>query len=173
MLAIITGDRGTGKTALCRRLADRAGAAGWHVAGILSLAVMSGGQKTAIEAQDLRTGEFRLLARRRAEDTASSGLHTPAWVFDESGVSWGNCVLEESTPCDLLVVDELGPLELERGQGWTAGISAVHSGEYRHAVVVVRPELLSLATTRWPHAQVVSAMDADAMAQLEQMLASV
>ena len=55
---------------------------------------------------------------------------------------WGNHVLSNSTPCDLLVVDELGPLEIDRGTGWQAGLAAVDSKEYAVAVVVVRAELL-------------------------------
>jgi nucleoside-triphosphatase THEP1 len=29
-------------------------------------------------------------------------------------------MLKSATPCDLLVVDELGPLEFERREGWPA-----------------------------------------------------
>jgi hypothetical protein len=70
-------------------------------------------------------------------------------------MAWGNDVLGAATPCDLLIVDELGPLEFERNRGWTDGLAAVDSGDYRHALVVVRPQLLPAARARWPHAQVV------------------
>jgi nucleoside-triphosphatase THEP1 len=161
MLVVITGNRGSGKTALCRRLAGQARAVGWNVAGILSPAIMASGQKTGIEALDVRTGERRLLARRRDEAAPAAELQTPAWSFDPATVAWGNAVLEKATPCDLLIVDELGPLELERDQGWTAGSVAISSGRYRHALVVVRPDLLGLALARWPQAKVVDVADSE------------
>jgi nucleoside-triphosphatase THEP1 len=170
MLAIITGHRGSGKTALCRRLADRARATAWDVAGILSPAVLAGGEKVAIEALDLRSGERRLLARRRQGDSSASGLLTPAWAFDEATTAWGNSVLQRATPCDLLIVDELGVLEMERNLGWTAGLAAVSAGQYRYALVVVRPQLLDTALTRWPHAQVVDVMSDGDLAYLERLL---
>jgi len=48
-----------------------------------------------------------------------------------------------------LIVDELGPLEFEREEGWIAGVSAVDSGEYQAALVVIRPSLLMMASQRW------------------------
>jgi hypothetical protein len=43
----------------------------------------------------------------------------------------------------VLVVDELGPLELVRNQGWTAGLDVLRAGRYRLALAVVRPSLLA------------------------------
>ncbi len=52
-------------------------------------------------------------------------------------------MLESATPCDLLIVDELGPLEFERNEGWPAGLAAIDSAAYKVGVVVIRPELLA------------------------------
>jgi nucleoside-triphosphatase THEP1 len=166
-LTIITGERGGGKTALCKRLAEQVRSAGWVVAGILSPPITAGGQKSGIEALDLRTGECRLLARPRDKSIPPAELQTPAWTFDADVVAWGNAVLDTATPCDLLIVDELGPLELVRGQGWTAGLTALSSGKYRRALVVVRPELLRLALVRWPGARLVDVADSEAVSCLE------
>lgn len=160
MIILLTGDRGSGKTAVCHRLAHQARAAGWDVAGLLSPAVLDKGLKVAIDALDLRSGERRRLAHIRTAAPSPEELCTPAWCFDTATIAWGNQVLARATPCDLLIVDELGTLELERDQGWTAGIAAVNTNRYRQAWVVVRRELLLVAQQLWPMAQVVEVTDA-------------
>jgi nucleoside-triphosphatase THEP1 len=144
------------------------------VSGILSPAVFEAGQKTGIEAIDLRTGQRRLLAVRRQAGQTRTEFHTDRWHFDAEVMAWGDTVLQSAAPCDLLVVDELGPLEFERGAGWQAGLAALDSGQYRGAVVIIRPELLQTACQRWPAAHVIritSATDVEANAkQLAQQL---
>ncbi|MGC8879331.1 MAG: nucleoside-triphosphatase [Anaerolineae bacterium] len=160
MIILLTGDRGSGKTTVCQRLAHQARAAGWDVAGLISPAVFDGGIKVAIDALNLRSGERRRLAYAWTAVTPPEELCTPAWCFDAATVAWGNQVLAHATPCDLLIVDELGTLELERDRGWTAGIAAVNTNRYRQAWVVVRRELLVVAQQLWPEARVVEVADA-------------
>lgn len=66
----------------------------------------------------------------------------------------------------LLVVDELGPLELVRGEGLSAALSLLEKGPnscWPHALVVVREALVDLAVERfarsWPCVEVVSPSD--------------
>jgi hypothetical protein len=155
VLILVTGPKDSGKTTLCQRQFELAREAGWDVAGVLSPARLQEGHKLGIETVDLRSGRRRLLAHAREPSSAPNGLHTDAWTFDETVMAWGNDVLRAATPCDLLIVDELGPLEFERNRGWTDGLVAVDSGDYRHGLVVIRPQLLPAARARWPHAQVV------------------
>ena len=67
-------------------------------------------------------------------------------------------LLEANPNCDLLVVDELGPLELVRGEGWQAALEALAQGGYCLALVVVRPELLDVLPAAW-HIQRVVDLD--------------
>jgi nucleoside-triphosphatase len=149
-LVILTGQRGSGKTALCSLLVDKGRKAGWQVKGLMTPAVFEAEQKTAIDALDLHSRQRRLLARVRQD--GDTGIQTMSWTFDPQALEWGSRVLRESVPCDLLVVDELGPLELLRSQGWTAGLDVLDNGEYKLGVVVIRSELLEIARRRWPHA---------------------
>ncbi|MBN1427024.1 MAG: hypothetical protein JXB07_01485 [Anaerolineae bacterium] len=138
-IRMITGPRRAGKTSLCRDIAEAARQAGWDIAGLLSPAQIEQGVKTGILAEDLRMGESRRLAsaeRRSPEDVLLGN-----WYFDQQTLTWGNCVLADSSPCDLLIVDELGPLELRRRQGWLTALEVLHRGGYRVALVVIRPEL--------------------------------
>lgn len=151
LLFLVTGSRGAGKTTFCASLAHAAREAGWQIAGMLSRPVFENTKRVAIEAEDLRTGEKRQLAVQ--SETPTPG--TKSWAFDDSAIEWGNQVLQSSTPCDLLIVDELGPLEFNRGEGWQMGIQAVDSKDYAIAVVVIRPELLGEALLRWGDANLV------------------
>lgn len=151
LLFLITGSRGAGKTTFCASLAQAARDAGWQVAGLLSQPVFEGHQRTAIDAESLRSGEKRRLAVR--SETPTPGSHY--WRFDDATIDWGNLVYQDSTPCDLLVVDELGPLELDRGEGLQSALQAIDSKAYAIAVVVIRAELLGEALTRWGDANLV------------------
>jgi energy-coupling factor transporter ATP-binding protein EcfA2 len=169
-LTILTGPGGSGKTTLCRELATAARRSGRDVAGVLSPARFVEARRVGIEAMDLRSGETRPLAWRH-DSARPASLELCSWSFDETVLAWGNAVLQRATPCGLLVVDELGPLELLQGRGWTAGLDATDSGDYGRALVVVRPGLLARARTRWPHATVADAGDATARQRIEALLA--
>lgn len=154
LLFLVTGSRGAGKTTFCSGLVQAAREAGWRPAGLLSRPVFEGERRTAIDAEDLRTGETRRLASiAHPGEAVTPG--TRQWQFDPQALTWGNQVLAASTPCDLLVVDELGPLELERGEGWQAGLAAVDSQQYAIALVVIRAELLGEVLLRWSDANLV------------------
>ncbi len=157
-LWIITGEIGAGKTRWCRMFLELAQKAGWDAAGVISPAVFENGQKVAIDALDVRSGERRrLAARRQTEDPAQ--VHTREWRFEADTIEWGNTVFRQAVPCDLLMVDEVGPLELLQGEGWSAALEAINSRAYRLAVVVVRPSLLSIAE-RWQPQAVITLRNA-------------
>jgi nucleoside-triphosphatase len=135
---MVTGERGAGKTTFCRRMTELAREAGWDAAGILSPARFERGIKTGICAMDVRSGARRLLASSEAGE--ASGPSLCKWAFDEEALQWADRTLAASVPCDLLIVDEVGPLELERAAGLRSWRAVLRSGAYRMALAVVRPE---------------------------------
>lgn len=153
-LHLLVALRGAGKTTFCRALAEEARAAGYEVAGLLSPAVFEGGVKTGILAQDLRSGEVRMLARaeRVTPLPPSFDLRLGRWLFDRAVLAWGNQLLAGDLRCDLLVVDELGPLELVHGEGWVNALDVLRRAYCRWAVAVVRPELAEVARQALPPA---------------------
>lgn len=157
-LILVTGLSGVGKTTWCKRLAVQAKKQGLQVSGILSPGIFKGNRKTGIGVTDLYTGEQRQLARLRQDKEAE--LATPRWAFEPESLAWANTRLESSPKTDLLIIDELGPLEFLRGEGLISGLTRVDSQDYKVACVVVRSSLLPKALQRWPHAQVVSGSEA-------------
>ena len=65
-------------------------------------------------------------------------------------------MLSAAADCDLLVVDELGPLEFESEEGLIQGMWALDDGHFRLGLVVVRPRLVHAAQARWPTATVLT-----------------
>jgi len=150
---ILTGEIGSGKTSFCQHLVKGARQAGLDLGGLISPGVFEEGTKKAILAVDLQLDRSRKLAILRGDQAGS--LATKRWRFDPEVVAWGNRVLIKSVPCDLLVVDELGPLEFERGEGWVEGLRVLDEGEFDTALVVIRPSLVARAQQRWPGAEII------------------
>lgn len=153
-LYLLTAPSGAGKTTFCAALAEQAHAAGWDVAGILCPPVFESGIKTGILAQDLRTRATRPLAISNTQ-LPISNYQFPLgnWLFSLSALAWGNELLAAALPCDLFIVDELGPLELIRGKGWQNALKALRQSKYKIGVAVVRPSLLETAQKFFPEAQ--------------------
>lgn len=159
LICVITGERGSGKSTLCARVASDAGAQGLTVAGLLTERCDTADHISLRRVVDLRTGESRHFGsqgRERDRDARSEGMAglpntelgptsdslTPGWRFDPGVFTWANEALARSTPCNLLVLDEIGPLELIGGRGWVGALAALLSRDYDLALVVCRPCLL-------------------------------
>jgi hypothetical protein len=76
---------------------------------------------------------------------ADAAVTLGEYRFDAQVLDWGSDVLASATPCGLLIIDELGPLEFVRRLGWTRAFDVLALCRYDLAVVVVRPELLVMA----------------------------
>jgi nucleoside-triphosphatase len=152
-ITLLTGPRGSGKTNWCVRFLSRSKEKVLDVGGMLSPAVFHDGRKIGIDLLHIPTGEQRPLARKGEQ--SSEHLRLGDWWFNSATLDWGNRVLDKSINHDLILLDELGPLEFEKGLGLVAGLKLIDEKNYRHAVVVIRPELLQTAQIRWPDAEIV------------------
>jgi nucleoside-triphosphatase THEP1 len=134
--------------------ANLAGKSHWKVAGVISPAMFEQGQKVGVLAENLLTGEQRLLASKMSR----KGFDLPVgrWYFSPASLEWGSRVLQGCLPCDLLIVDELGPLELTHEMGWVAGLVALKQSQFSQALVVVRPKLLGVARRHFPGAETIN-----------------
>ena len=141
MIMVLTGESGCGKTTLCARVVAALKARGVDVAGVLTLPRWTAqrGEKVGMDVEDVRTGERCALAEHVAVGQGTANL---TWKFDDMGLARGAQILRGSTPCDVLVIDELGPLELIHNQGWISALDTLQAGNYRAALVVIRPGLI-------------------------------
>jgi len=150
-LVLLSGPSGCGKTTWCIQLQRIATRQNIPVHGIVSPAVIKDGVKVGINLLPLPGGRPRRLAVRRQNET--SGLYTDDWLFDEHQMDWGERYLARINSPQLLIMDELGPLEFFNGQGWQSAFSLIDKRAYHLAIIVVRPILLDIARKRWPWAE--------------------
>ena len=161
MLLILTAPIQTGKTrwleALISELSSR---------GVASYGVVAPGRwhrepeeggflvKDGIDNVLLPSGERVRLAEAARCHSGTAGL---GWSFDAAALArvdghFAELASRADAAPGLLVVDELGPLELKRGEGLAHAVELLERGPapaWPHAVVVVRPALVPLAKERF------------------------
>ncbi|NLE73962.1 MAG: DUF2478 domain-containing protein [Actinobacteria bacterium] len=162
VLAVITGESGAGKTTLCADAADYAKSCGLSVGGLLSLPHDAGDGYEWRRVADIDSGEWRVLGRLRPQPSQqcdhsfslqseaggpsqAAGHTSLAWEFQTEVFPWADACLARCVeqPPDVLIVDEVGRLELTRGGGWRAAVPLLAAGGYRLAIAVVRPQLMT------------------------------
>ena len=133
---------GIGKTTIAERVVGLARRHGLVCGGLLAPAMLnSWGQKFGIWGIDLLTGARRQLA---ATDQVLGNVAVGPYSFDPQALDWACGVIEGAvSACDLLLVDEIGKLELWRGTGLARVLPLLAQGESRRALVLVRESLLS------------------------------
>jgi nucleoside-triphosphatase THEP1 len=147
---LLTGRRGVGKTTICQAIAELARRRGYRPGGVITPALSnSHGVKVGFEAVDVGSGERWLLART-APSTSSGhrqelgGPRVGPYSLDPIALDRALKVLRRaiSPGCDLLIIDEIGPLELEQGEGFAPILDLLPVEGPTHTLIVVRPALL-------------------------------
>ena len=149
-ILILTGARDAGKSTACVQAAVLARARGHTCGGLITLR----GPGNERDVLDLRTGTTRRLTRPPASASAGgdeAAVRQGQFCFDPEVLRWGNAALAQAVPCHLLIVDEIGPLEIVHARGWMAAFDVLSAGDFELAVVVVRPELIVQAQLRLAH----------------------
>ena len=142
VIGLLTGTVGAGKTTATERVIDLARRRGLACGGLLAPALTGqDGSKTGIWGVDLLTGERRTLART---DQDLGGPSLGVYSFDGAALMWANEVIDKAIgACDLLIVDEIGKLELWRGAGLAPVVPRLALGEVNRSLVLIRAFLLA------------------------------
>ncbi|MGQ9517294.1 MAG: nucleoside-triphosphatase [Anaerolineae bacterium] len=150
MIILLTGTRRVGKSTVCQRLVEEGRRRGKRLGGFISPAVFNDrGEKIGADLQDVRTGE----ARRQYSTEAEKGRAGPQigpFTMDERVLKWGIHLVEEALRAgdDLVMIDEIGPLELLRGEGFAPLLSTLEDFPTALVLIVVRPELVKALQKR-------------------------
>lgn len=191
MLFLLTGEVQIGKTRWLESLVAELGAFGVPCAGVLAPgqwvpstgphADANGFEKLGIDNVLLPGGERVPFARRgdlaRADGTfdeeSQAAKAELAWHIDDAAIDRVNAHFDEITAHasavapGLLIVDELGRLEIWRNGGLTSAVTLLAQGPtaaFPHALAVVRDYLLddteALLAPAWPEIARISPNDA-------------
>ena len=135
LLTIVTGPIDSGKTGWCRRLAAEQPAC----TGLLLAKVFRRGKRIGYDAVRLPLFETIPFARLAGSEPPGwrTGGRVGQFLFSAEGLQAGNSWLFESAGSTApVIVDEIGPLELEGG-GLSAGFRAVLASERREQLYIV------------------------------------
>jgi len=144
-LALLLGDRHQGKTATCRRLAERLRARGLSVGGIIAPALFEAGRCVGYAVADLATGQSARLAIIDGPGVERVGC----FHLQSEGLALGRAALRQAVewPHCLVIVDEVGPLELAGG-GWSEQLDSLTVRKGLTLFTVRRP-LATQVAERW------------------------
>jgi nucleoside-triphosphatase len=113
---------------------------------------MQDGKKIGFDLLNIASGEKRRLGTSSSEYTKTT---MGCWQMDEGVLAWGNEIIMGLHDEDIIIIDEIGPLEFEKNLGFWSALEFLDESAYRTALVVVRPALLPVARKRWPAARLL------------------
>jgi len=159
---LFAGPIGSGKTKTASLLAKILSEKGFPVAGIVSPRILKDGKTLGYVVRDICTGRTRPLCAISPRELLGiaefSSLFEPSplegevfqfrrFFFSQRALEFGNSVLMEAAgKAEVIVVDEVGPLELS-GHGFAPGLRVCRESK-AFLILTVRPRLLS-AVKRW------------------------
>lgn len=151
MIVVLSGPLHSGKTNFLRRALARWQERGRQVSGYLSIAV-SRNSGTEYDLLDLRDGRMRpFLTRKPLPGAERSG----PFYFVPEALEQARAVIAAARPEELLVVDEVGPLELAGGGVWRT-LEEVISRPGLRVLLVVREDILDEVVARLGQAGVMT-----------------
>ncbi len=133
---LLIGAVGAGKTTALTNLAGRWRSSGRDVRGILAHRVMEEGRLIGYDLEVIGEGKRVPLARRSGTSLEKVG----PFAFSKAGLALGRRALRESAAAQVVIVDEIGPLEL-KGGGWAREVVELLRESSTALILVVREEL--------------------------------
>jgi nucleoside-triphosphatase THEP1 len=147
-LVILTGETGSGKTTWAGEIVGVLRARGVTVGGVLATGLLTDTRRTGFDVTDLSTGRTVPLCRE-GNAGGSAGQRWGRFTFTREGLELGREALTvRSRSADVIVVDEVGPLELAGG-GWAEALDALAGGFGGQILVIARLAVVDAVTARW------------------------
>ena len=136
---ILTGTQGSGKTTFLKNLVEYLRKENILIGGIIANGFWENNVRTGFDLEDILTGEKILLCQTNPTEGWEKFRR---FYFNPEGFTFGNKVLNpvNIAKADIIVIDEVGPFELE-GKGWTPAIKSLLKTIEKPMIWVVRESL--------------------------------
>lgn len=148
----LVGKRGSGKTAVMIELVKAFREGRLTVEGVLSPGIFEDNEKIAVEIVDLISDSSRLLAK--LAEIEQTELQYGDWSFFQEAFDWANQQLSAVQDPDVFILDEVGPLELEMGNGLQVGLDVLNRGHFNLGILTARPKCVDALKARFPDIEV-------------------
>ncbi len=159
MKLLVLGEPGSGKTSWCRGYIDWWQKRGSSVGGIVSPATERQGRRTGFNVIDLLTGEEVPFARLSRYRSFKGGEKIGDYTISRHGILFACAAVERAVgkKCDLVVIDEVGPLEL-CGKGLMPAVELALASPV-NVLIVVRSSLKGALQRHFPEYEFVVVAD--------------
>jgi len=147
---LVVGDPRSGKTNWCREYVDRRRESGSSIGGILCPAVHNQGQRVGSDPVDLLSGQEVPFARLSRYESFKGGEVVGDYTISRQGIWFACGAIKRAVEsrCDLVVVDEVGPLELS-SKGLMPAVELALASPV-NTLIVVRSSLKEALQRRFP-----------------------
>lgn len=146
-VVIITGDIQQGKTTFARRIIDDLIEHKFRISGFLSIGINDNGVRSGFNLLDIDSSvQIELCSDKKDDNRLKFGR----FYFNHEALLFGNRILnpDNLAGSQLIVIDEIGPLELN-GQGWSDSIDNITRSYTIPHLWVVRKSLVQKISKKW------------------------
>lgn len=159
MRLLVVGEPRSGKTSWCREYIEGQRKCGCSVGGVLSSPIEKQGQRIGFDVIDLLTGKQAPFARLSRLERFKAGEAVGDYTISRRGISFARRAIERAVEsrCDLVVIDEVGPLELG-GKGLMPAVELALASPV-NVLIVVRASLREALQRRFPQYEFVVIAD--------------
>lgn len=144
---IVHGKQGSGKTTFLIQLISQLKKEGLSIGGIIAHGFWKNDQRNHFVLENIMTGESLLYCTREAQKDRQKIRH---FYINPDGESFGFNALNINNlkSIDLVVIDEVGPFEME-GKGWAQAIDNLVQNSKLPMIWVIRDSLVNDVINKW------------------------
>jgi len=156
---LVVGEPRSGKTSWCREYIYRRQKSGSSVGGIFCPGIERQGRRIGFNVVDLLTGKEAPFARVSRLRRFKGGELVGDYTISRHGISFACGAIRRAveTRCDLVVIDEVGPLELS-GKGLMPAVELALASPV-NVLIVVRSSLKEALQQHFPEYEFVVVAD--------------